>query len=486
MMRSDEQLFKQDGGQMSDNLCDLTALQLSERFGSGTATPVDALEAVLERHARLNPRINAIVTLDPTGARRAAEQSAARWRGGTPLSPLDGVPITIKDNLIVAGLRATWGSRLYEQHVPQHDELPVERLRAAGLVFVGKTNVPEFTLQGYTDNLLFGPTRNPWNLALTPGGSSGGAVASVAAGIVPIAIGTDGGGSIRRPASHTGLVGLKPTMGRVARDGGFPAILHDMEVAGPITRDVADTSALMSILAGPDPRDPASLRWPRWSTDAAARFVPGRVLYVPAFGNAPVDPEIAASVALAAKALAALGCDVVQGEVPFDAEEAARAFGTIGASGLSWLLRDQRDRMSLVGPALQQMAEQGNGHSAADHVDALAATDRLKRALAAIFTKFDVVMTPAAAALPWPANQSHPASIAATPVGPRGHAVFTGFANIAGCPGLALPCAPASSGLPIGLQLVAAPGNDEGVIALANKYEAAQPWLERRPTFETT
>lgn len=469
---------------MTDNLCELTALQLSERFRSGASSPVEALEASLARHARINPLVNAIVTLDPS-ARRAAEQSAGRWRAGAPLSPLDGVPITIKDNLIAAGMRATWGSRLYETYVPDQDELPVERLRAAGLVLVGKTNVPEFTLQGYTDNLVFGPTRNPWNLALTPGGSSGGAVASVAAGIVPIAIGTDGGGSIRRPASHTGLVGLKPTISRVARHGGFPAILHDLEVAGPIARDVADVSALMSILAGPDSRDPVSLHWPRWSEDASERAAPRRILYIPAFGSAPVDPEIATSVARAAKALAALGCEVTQGEVPFDAEEAARAFGTIGASGLNWLLRHS-DRVSLIGAALQRMTAQGQALQAADHVDAIAVADRLKRTLAAVFTKFDVILTPAAAALPWPANQSHPDSIAATPVGPRGHAVFTGFVNLTGCPGLALPCAPAASGLPIGLQIVAAPGNDEMLIALARQYETAQPWLERRPVLEAT
>ena len=204
-----------DGGRVSEALCDLTAIELANQYRAGEASPIDMIEAVLARTARLNPVLNAIVTLDAAGARAAAEQSAARWRRGEPRSALDGVPMTVKDNLIAAGLRSTWGSRVCAGYVPDHDELPVARLRAAGLVIVGKTNVPEFTLQGYTDNLLFGPTCNPWNPQLTPGGSSGGAVASVAARIVPIAIGTDGGGSIRRPASHTGLVGLKPTVGRI-------------------------------------------------------------------------------------------------------------------------------------------------------------------------------------------------------------------------------------------------------------------------------
>lgn len=467
---------------MSDELCQLSALQLGERFVSGALSPVDVLEASLARYERLNPYLNAIITLDQAGARRAAEQSAARWRAGTTLSALDGVPVTIKDNLLVAGMRTTWGSRLYRDHIPDRDELPIERLRAAGLIFVGKTNVPEFTLQGYTDNLLFGPTRNPWDPRLTPGGSSGGAVASVAAGIVPIAIATDGGGSIRRPAAHAGLVGLKTTTGRVPRDGGFPVIMHDFEVVGPITRDVADTAAAMSILAGPDRRDPASLCWPRWSANAAP--VLRRVLYAPAFAGSPVDTQIAASVACAADALATLGCEVQEGEAPFDVEEATSAFTTIAAAGLSWLLREQRDRRSLVGEAMQRMAELGNGLSAADYIDALAATNRLKRRLAAFFDDFDVLLTPATAALPWPASQSHPELIDGKPVGPRGHAVFTGFANIAGCPGLALPCTPGASGLPIGFQLVAEPGGDEALLALARRYEAAHPWRERQPVLE--
>ena len=192
------------------------ATALAAGFRSGGPDPLEVLDAVLARREAVDSTLNAICTLDADGARKAAEASAARWRAGTPLSSIDGVPITIKDNIPVAGMRSTWGSLLYADHVPARDELPVARLRAAGAVILGKTNVPEFTLQGYTDNRVFGLTRNPWNPALTPGGSSGGAVAAVAAGIGPVAVGTDGGGSIRRPASHVGLVGLKPGIGRVA------------------------------------------------------------------------------------------------------------------------------------------------------------------------------------------------------------------------------------------------------------------------------
>src|SRR4029079_1523772 len=158
-------------------------------------------EATLARIEDVNPHLNAIVTLDLAGARAAADASTRRWRNGEPLGPLDGVPVTIKDSIWVRGLRTTWGSSLYADFIPDSDEAPVARLREAGAVILGKTNVPQFTLQGYTDNCLFGPTRNPWDLALTPGGSSGGAVAAVASGMGPLALGTDGGGSIRRPSA---------------------------------------------------------------------------------------------------------------------------------------------------------------------------------------------------------------------------------------------------------------------------------------------
>ena len=202
--------------ELATDLSRLSAAELTKGYACGTFSPVEVIESLLARIAEANASLNAIVTLDATGARLAALASEKRWRQGSALSPLDGVPLTVKDNLNVRGMRTTWGSRLYADFVPTVDELPVARARAAGMVIVGKTNVPEFTLHGYTDNALFGTTHNPWDLRLTPGGSSGGAVAAVAAGMAPLALATDGGGSIRRPASHTGLVGFKPSQGRVS------------------------------------------------------------------------------------------------------------------------------------------------------------------------------------------------------------------------------------------------------------------------------
>ena len=209
----------------TDELWQRSAVDLVAGYTNKEFSPRDVLDSVFDRLDKINPKINAVVTVDREGALSAAAASEKRWLVGEALGPLDGVPLTVKDNIPVRGLRTTWGSNLYSNYLPAADELPIARLREVGAIILGKTNCPEFTLQGYTDNLLFGPTRNPWNLELTPGGSSGGAVAAVSAGIGPIAIGTDGGGSIRRPAAHTGLVGLKPSRGRVPRSDGLPAIL---------------------------------------------------------------------------------------------------------------------------------------------------------------------------------------------------------------------------------------------------------------------
>ena len=193
-----------------------SATELSQLMDRKRISPVEVLEGVISRCESLNPRLNAIVALDLEGARTAARASEARMQSRARLGALDGLPVTVKDNIFVRGMPATWGSLLYRDFTPEDDDLAVERLRAEGAVIVGKTNTPEFALASFTDNRVFGPTRNPWNPDLTPGGSSGGAVAAIATGMVPLAIGTDAGGSIRLPASHTGLVGFRPSTGRVA------------------------------------------------------------------------------------------------------------------------------------------------------------------------------------------------------------------------------------------------------------------------------
>jgi aspartyl-tRNA(Asn)/glutamyl-tRNA(Gln) amidotransferase subunit A len=442
------------------NLWELTAAELAAGYASRAFSPRDALESVLTRIEAVNPKLNAIVTFDIAGARAAADTSTARWRDGQARRVFDGVPLTVKDNIPVRGMRATWGSRIYADWVPDKDELPIAKLRDGGAVILGKTNCPEFTLQGYTDNLVFGVTRNPWDLALTPGGSSGGAVAAVAAGFGPVAVGTDGGGSIPRPAAHTGLVGFKPSRDAVARSDGFPMILLDCEVIGPIARTVADARSLFHALAGLPVTPPSpALR-------------PLRILYVRQFGGSPVDAQIAASVDQAAKHLAALAHIIEEATAPFDIDALNRAWPVISQVGLAWLLKGHAQRLDEISPPMQDMARAGHALSAADYYAAVEVILALRQRLAEFFARTDLILTPTIAALSWPAAEPFPPTIAGQSVGPRGHAVFTAFANMAGCPAISIPCAPSKTGLPIGFHLVGRVGHDDMILAAAAQYEA--------------
>lgn len=465
----------------SRELWRLNAAELASGYRRGEWTPPEVLEQCLARVGACNGALNAIVTLDEAGARIAAEESARRWARGAALGPLDGVPITVKDNIAVRGLRVTWGSRLYENYVAEVDELPIARLRAGGAVILGKTNVPEFTMQGYTDNALFGPTRNPWNPSLTPGGSSGGAVVSVAAGFCPIAIGTDGGGSIRRPASHTGVVGFKPSRGRVPRCDGLPPIFLDYESVGPMTRSVEDTIIATAAMSAPHHRDPASeafLSSPFAVPDATPAC---RILFTPSFGESPVDAEIASNLADAAESLRRLGHRVEE-RVPFHlADEVNANWPRLSQAGLAWLLESIPGWPGQISAAMEAGAKIGQQMRATELFGLLVSVDRLRRAFGELFADYDLLLTPTAAALPWPAAEQYPAVIDGHAVGPRGHAVFTGFANAAGLPAISLPCAASRSGLPIGLQLAGRFGQDGLVCAVARQYEQAHPWADRWP-----
>lgn len=452
----------------------LSASELQLRYRAGSLTPRAVVESCLARLDAVNPQLNAVVARRDAALLQEADAATARFAAGRPLSLLDGIPLTLKDNLLTHDQPATWGSPALRGHRPAHDELPVARLRAAGALILGKTNVPEFTLEGYTSNPVFGTTRNPWNPALTPGGSSGGAVAGVAAGIAPLALGTDGGGSIRRPASHCGVVGLKPSIGALARGQGFPSLLLDFEVVGPMGRSVADVRLLFDALRGPQAAD-------RQSLAAGAARGPLRVLYVPTLDGAPVDPEIAANCAQAARRLADLGHSVTEGAMPLDLAFMAAAWPVVGQVGLAHLFETHPQWREGASAKYLEMARQGAAQPAARLWEILDTVAQLRGDCARLFGEIDVIVTPAAAALPWPAEEAFPPVIAGQAVGPRGHAVFTAWVNAAGLPALAVPAQPSSSGLPIGVQLIGAYGADDLLLDLGEAYEAASPWAGRWP-----
>jgi aspartyl-tRNA(Asn)/glutamyl-tRNA(Gln) amidotransferase subunit A len=436
---------------------------------SGDLTAESLLERCLERIARLDPALNSFVAIDKEGARRAARDSDARLACGQARSALEGIPLSIKDNLLVRGMPATWGSRALKDFVPERDELPVARLRTAGAVLLGKTNVPELTLEGYTANDLFGVTRNPWDPRLTPGGSSGGAAAGVAAGLVPAAIGTDGGGSIRRPACHTGLVGWKPSIGRIARAWGFPSILTDFEVIGTLTRTVGDARILDAAMKGPDTHDRRSLVNP---TRHGGSGKP-RILYVPRFGDSPVDSEVLAAASAFAAHLIGLDADIVEGTCFFDLDITNRIWRTVSRTGVDYLMRWCPMLAQLAGASVRSMAEDGRTISGADYIEAMEAVLMLRTALADLFDVYDFILTPSAAALPWPAEAPYPNMIDGRPAGPRDHAVFTSWVNIAGLPAISIPIATSAAGLPIGAQLAGKFGSDDDLLDFSERLSLA-------------
>jgi aspartyl-tRNA(Asn)/glutamyl-tRNA(Gln) amidotransferase subunit A len=458
----------------------LSATQLRRRYAEGSLTPLDVARACLARLEAVNPRINAVVARRDEAFIAEARAATERHASGQPLSQLDGVPLSVKDSLYTHDLPTTWGCPALRDHGTGQDEFSVARARAAGALIIGKTNVPEFALEGYTANPIFGVTRNPWQLALTPGGSSGGAVASVAAGVTPLAIGQDGGGSIRRPASHTGLVGLKPSLSAVPREHALPSLLLDFEVIGPLARTVADARLLFDVMRGPAAIDRSSLGAAQAALHSR-RAASLRILYVERFGDAPLDPQIARSVSQGVGRLAALGHRVDSGTLPLELEFFAEAWPQIGQAGLANLFDQHPQWAAQASPKYVEMADKGRAIPAARLWQILEQVKALRRASATLFEDLDVIVLPSAAALPWKAEDAFPTHIDGQEVGPRGHAVYTGWVNAAGLPGLALPCDPSSEGLPIGMQLIGPYGGDDMLLDLGAAYEAAHPWADRWP-----
>ncbi|RNF34362.1 amidase [Paracoccus methylarcula] len=442
--------------------------ELSQAYRNGAMTPIEVAEAYRARIDRIDPILNCYVAINPALADEAAE-SADRIAAGAPRSPLEGVPVAVKDNLVTRGMPVSWGSAVFaEQGICSHDELPVSRLREAGAVILGKTNTPEFAVEGYTHNRLYGTTGNAWNPALTPGGSSGGSVSAVAAGLAAAAIGTDGGGSIRRPAGYTGLLGLKPTIGAVPRAGGLPQVLLDFEVVGGLARSAADQRVLHAVLAGEDRADPMSRR--RISGQPLPESL--RILYVPVLGDNPCDPGILKCCGELADRLRDLGHQVTEDAMPFDLAALNDFWPRFGQIGLAAMRNAIPEMAAKASSPYLDMADMGASVAAPDFYAALDLVRDLRAATSAFFADWNVIMTPSSAAQPWAAAEPFPPEIAGRPVGPRGHAVYTGWVNAAGLPGLNLSAGMDGDGMPVGAQLVGDLFSESMLLDMAASLEA--------------
>ncbi len=341
-------------------VCRTPALALAAAIRAKTLSPIEVVDAVLARIERTHAALNAYCTVTADAARTAARNAEAAVMRGDTLGPLHGVPVSVKDLVLTKGVRTTWGSRVYEHFVPDEDAPVVERVKQAGAIILGKTNTPEFGHKGVTDNLVFGPSRNPWSLTHTPGGSSGGGAAAVAAGLGPLAVGTDGGGSIRIPCSCCGIFGIKPTLGRVAAAptyGGLDTLSH----TGPMTRTVRDAALMLTAIAGPDPRDLTSL--PGDETNYLVALEGGikglRVAWTPDWGYAAVDPQVRGITEAAARRFADAGCSVEEANPGFSdpANPFAVLFNAAFAARLGGIVTEWRDRMD---PGLVSLVDDGS------------------------------------------------------------------------------------------------------------------------------
>ncbi|WP_336052419.1 amidase [Streptomyces sp. CA2R101] len=463
------------------HLADLTATRLTAGYAAGEFSPVEAARAVLERAEAAQAATNCFTRIDPDEALSAAKEAEERWRAGTPAGPVDGVPVTVKDLILTRGVPTLRGSRTVRAEGPWEEDAPsVARLRESGAVFVGKTTTPEFGWKGVTDSPRHGVTGNPYDPGRTAGGSSGGSAAAVALGAGPLSLGTDGGGSVRIPASFCGIFALKATYGRVPLYPASP--FGTLAHVGPMTRDAADAALMMEVICGADWRDWSQLGPAGGSfREALAGPVSGlRVAYSPSLGwEVPVAPEVAAAVREAVGTLAGLGASVE--EIDPGIADPVEAFHTLWFSGAARVVQHLDDaRRALLDPGLREICEQGARYSALDYLAAVDTRMALGQAMGRFHSAYDLLVTPTEPITAFEAGVEVPPG--------SGHTRWTGWTpftypfNLTQQPAATLPCGVDGEGMPIGVQLVGARHADALVLRAAHAlYEAGTAEIPAPP-----
>jgi amidase len=456
-------------------IVDRTAVELSDLVRTRQVTAAEVVQAALDRVEALNPRLNAVVTLNPRALDAARAVDMAIARGEAP-GPLCGLPVGIKDVTPVAGVRTTYGSPLYADHVPAADALVVERLRRAGAVILGKTNCPEFAAGGNTFNEVFGRTRNPWDPSRSAGGSTGGGAAALATGMIALAEGTDLGGSLRIPASFCGVVGLRPSVGLV------PTVPSDwmwdtLQVTGPMARTAADVALMLQAIAGPSPSAP--LAQPVEGRDfvaAVAAGLPGgcRVAYATDPARIGIDEGLDAICRSAAFGLADAGA-VVE-EIALDLSFARPAFLALRGLWFVTQMHPRLDRRAAFGPNVAANVAAGLGTPLDQVAAAEQARNRLWQVARDLFARADVILTPTMAVAPFPVEQNYPEAIAGRPMQTYVDWIAPTFVwSLTGLPVASVPCGLDAGGLPVGLQIVGPPFGEERILATASVIERLRP-----------
>jgi len=464
-------------------MIELDAVTLAREIREKTISPVELMEAVLRRIEDLQPTVNAFITVTADEAREQARRAEAYVTRGFEIGPLHGVPFSVKDLLLTKGTITTMGSVLFADQVPAEDAVAVRRMRVAGAILIGKTTTPEFGHKPLTDSPLFGVTRNPWNLERTPGGSSGGAAAAVATGQGPLALGTDGGGSIRIPASCCGIVGLKPTLGRVPHTQQTD-LFSSTSYVGPMARTVADTAACFDAIVGFDAGDPYSRVEPEVDqVDVKVRGL--KIGWMPKVGNQRVDAETLAACEAAVKHLEKAGAKVSTFEDDLAAFEPS--FLVLLQAGLAARVRPHMEMFAdrIVAKSLRETVERGAQWSGADYANALAQRTVVFRRVEALFARFDFLISPTIArpALDVDHDPYAPVTIDGQDAGSIRGAWYPYLwpFNLSGHPAISLPCGWSSDGMPIGLQIVGPWNFDRRVLALAALLERERPCARPMP-----
>jgi aspartyl-tRNA(Asn)/glutamyl-tRNA(Gln) amidotransferase subunit A len=482
--------------QPGDNeICRMDAITLAQRIKSKELSALEATEAVLRRMDALEPHLHAFCTPTPEVARSAAKAVDAKLAKGEPVGPLAGVPIGIKDLVATKDIKTVMGSVLYKDFVPDEDDIVVERLKAAGAVIIGKTNVPEFGYSGVGHNPVFETTRNPWNLALTPGGSSAGSGASVASGVAPFAIGSDGGGSVRIPSAHCGLYGIKASMGRVplypgCRDERYPGVSswETLEHIGPMSRTVADSALMLSVICGPDPRDRYSIPSADFDYQEAVRGdIKGlRIAYSEDWGYAAVDPEVRCVVADAVAVFEKeLGCTVERADPGWRADAGATFWALVAAdSDLSGMRRMIKGREKEISPHLVDLLMRP--WTAEDFTDAHTQRKALCNKMWRFMANYDLLLTPTLAVPPFPVHMQGPEVIEGRMGRNADWLCFTFPANMTGQPAATIPAGFTKDGLPVGLQIIGRHLDDRTVLKASGAFERARPWAHQWPALLET
>jgi Asp-tRNA(Asn)/Glu-tRNA(Gln) amidotransferase A subunit family amidase len=463
-------------------------VEMARLVRAGKVSPVELVEAHLTRIDRLNPKLNAFVRVDSAGARaqaKAAEEAAALPSMKDSLGSLHGVPVSIKSSIDVAGLPNECGSRLRTGFVPQTDATLVARLRAAGAIILGNTNVPEFLMAYETDNLLYGRTNSPWNPARTPGGSSGGEAAAIAAGLSAGGVGSDGGGSVRIPAHYAGICGLKPTPGRIPSTGHYPSSggpFVQLGVVGPMARTVRDVERLFEVMAGPDPGDPASAPVPlrRWPDSDLRRL---HIAYFEDDGVTPVTPETAAAVRTAAETLRQQGFRV-EAWRPENLDRVWQLWWNLFGRGIQMamapMLEGHDAELSPIFKEFRGWVAVERALSGNDLLNTLLMRDALRTAFLEKMEKFPILLCPACA-IPAFKHGERNWTIAGREVEYLKAMSYSQWFNLLGNPAAVVPVGKSPEGLPIGVQIVGRPWEEEAVLAVAAKIEEACGGFRRTP-----